>query len=144
MTYNDLRHYHTIFFLIKTQQNLTKIPFYKNLGDFSEYYKLYYPWFQYPDLLFVYFENLVGPQAGGSQELQLAEIKKIADFLNIQLPPEHIEYVADNLWGGTFSFRDPKIGRWKDIFQPRHKDAFKKTGMGQFLIDFGYEKDLNW
>lgn len=123
---------------------VSKIPFYKNMSDFSEYYKLYYPWFQYPDLLFVYFEKLIGPKAGGSRALQLAEIQKIVNFLGIQTSPEYIEYVANNLWGGTESFRDPKIGRWKDTFQQRHKDAFKKTGMGQFLIDFGYEKGLNW
>ncbi len=123
---------------------LVKIPFYQKMGDFSEYYKLYYPWFDYPDLLFVYFENLVGPKAGGTKEIQLAEIQKIADFLDVQVSPEYIEYIADNLWGGTESFRDPKIGRWKDVFKPKHKAAFKKTGMDTFLINFGYETDLNW
>lgn len=123
---------------------MVRIPFYKKMGDFSEYYKLYFPWFDYPDLLIVFFEDLVGPRAGGSRELQLAAIRSIADFIEINPSEQEIQYVADNLWGDTSSFRDPKIGRWKDVFTDRHKEAFKKTCMAQFLIDFGYEKDTLW
>jgi hypothetical protein len=123
---------------------LVRIPFYKNMGDFSEYYKMYFPWFDYPDLLFVFFEDLVGPKAGGSAEKQLAAIRTIAQFIGVDASEQEIEYIADNLWGDTASFRDPKIGRWKDVFTDRHKKAFKSTCMAQFLIDFGYETDTLW
>lgn len=123
---------------------LVRIPFYKNMGDFSQYYKLYFPWFEYPQLLIVFFENLVGPRAGGSTEKQINEIKRIAQFIEIDPSEEEIQYVADNLWGNTFSFRDPKIGRWKEVFVDSHRKAFKQTCMAQFLIDFGYETDTLW
>lgn len=123
---------------------LVRIPFYKKIGDFSEYYKIYFPWFNYPHLLIIFFEDLVGPKAGGSREKQLATIQKIAEFIEIDASENEIEYVADNLWGDTSSFRDSKIGRWKDVFTDRHREAFKKTCMAQFLIDFGYELDTLW
>ena len=127
-----------------TYQYISKTRQYKRMGDFSQYYSLYLPWLDYPELLVVYFENLVGPKAGGSLELQLAEIEKIANFLELTVTDEQIMNVADNLFGGTFSFRDPKIGRWKEFFNENHKKAFKATKMGQFLIDFGYAQDLEW
>ncbi len=127
-----------------TYDYLTHTLQYKNMGDFSEYYALYLPWLDYPDLLVIYFENLVGPKAGGSKSKQVQEIKKIADFLNISVSEERINEIADNLYGGTVSFRNPKIGLWRDYFTHQHKVAFKNTSMKQFLIDFGYEVDDKW
>ena len=129
---------------ITTYTYFSHIPVYKNMGDISEYYDLYMPWFDYPDLLVVYFENLVGPKAGGSKEKQIDEIKRIANFLEVELSEEQVLSVADNIFGNTHSFRDPKIGRWKEFFTEEHKRAFKATKMGQFLLDFGYASDVSW
>jgi len=129
---------------IVTYNYLTNIPFYRNMGDFSEYYQMYFPWLDYPDLLIVYFENLVGPKGNGTKEKQVSELQKIAQFLGVSLSIEQLEEIADQLYGGTPSFRSPQIGFWKDYFTKEHKKAFKRTVMKQFLIDFGYENDDIW
>ena len=132
------------YYGLVTYAYLTPTPFYKNLGDFAAYYKLYYPWKNYPDLLTVYFEDLVGPNAGGSLERQIKVIQKISQFLDIQTSDKEAERIAKSLWGGTASFRNPKIGLWKKFFTHEHRRAFKKMGMAQFLIDHGYAQNHAW
>ena len=116
----------------------------KNMKDFSEYYCAYLPWFEYPQLLVVYFENLVGPQAGGSTEKQIIEIKKIAKFLEVPVSDQEAATIAANIYGDTASFRKPQIGIWKEYFDTNHKNAFKSPIMAKFLIYFGYAEDNDW
>ena len=41
------------------------------------------------------------------------------------------------------TLRAGKIGEWKECFNERHKDIFKKEA-GDVLILSGYENDLDW
>ena len=92
----------------------------------------------------VLFEDLVGEKGGGSKESQLEVIKAIVKHLDISLTEKEIqENVIDKLFGGTGTFREGKIGAWKNYFTPEHKKLFKLYG-GEMLIKLGYEKDLNW
>ncbi len=116
----------------------------KNMKNFSEYYRAYIPWLEYPEVLIVYFENLVGPQAGGSTEKQIIEIKKIAKFLEVPVSDHEAATIAANIYGDTASFRKPQIGIWKEYFGKKHRKAFKSTIMAKFLIDFGYAEDNDW
>lgn len=74
--------------------------------------------------LAVKFEDLVGEKGGGSKERQTKALLELADFLNIENPD--IEYVSENLFGNTWSFRNGKIGTWRNYFYPKHKQEFKK------------------
>lgn len=101
---------------------------------------------QEPNLILpVYFENLVGPEGGGTKENQLAEIHKIADFISLQLSDSQIEQRCKNLYGtiGEESFRSGKIGDWQRYFTQEHIEAFKRV-FGSQLIELGYTKDFNW
>lgn len=104
----------------------------------------YIGWLNEKTVCSIRFENLIGLNGGGTKEKQNNEIKKIIKHLNsFNLKTNSIEYVVKNLWGGTFTFREGRIGAWKSHFTSDHILSFKKK-FGQLLIDLNYERDLNW
>lgn len=109
----------------------------------ADFYKAYLPWISSKGFYVVKFENLVGSQGGGSLQLQLAEIKNIAKHIGINLTDKQTQDLANKLFGGTATFREGKIGAWKEHFTKEHKLAFKKSA-ANLLINLGYEKDMNW
>jgi hypothetical protein len=44
---------------------------------------------------------------------------------------------------GNHISADGKVGVWKGVFSEKVRELVKKK-LGQFLIDFGYEKDIDW
>jgi len=94
--------------------------------------------------LVVKFENLVGPKGGGDLYLQRLEINKIANYLNITLNEQQLNYICTNLWGYGDTFRKGIIGDWKNYFTEEIKEEFIERGGGIVLIENGYEKDYNW
>lgn len=110
---------------------------------YTSTFQPYLGWIKEPNFLILKFENLVGPNGGGTIEKQIAEINKIVNHLKITISKDKIEAITKDLWGGTKTFREGKIGSWKVHFNDKIKTAFKQKH-GQLLIDLGYEKDLNW
>lgn len=109
------------------------------------FYHLYLPWMQSEKFYTVKFENLIGPAGDGSVEDQIKEIQNIGHHLSIELTQEKVQEIQDNLFGGTLTFREGKIGSWKRYFTPKVKEVFKSTpGACQLLIDLGYETDNDW
>ena len=89
------------------------------------------------------FEDMVGPQGGGDAETQMGEIQRFAEHFDVNAQEVELQKVADNLFGGTTTFRKGKIGKWREHFQPEHVETFKELA-GDILIQLGYETDLNW
>lgn len=113
----------------------------KNIGEVYEAYK---PWFNCNDILVVRYENLIGPEGGGDRESQIKEIKRIVDYLGLEINSQKIQEVARKIfYRKSAKFRKGQIGDWKNHFNEEHKKVFKKVA-GQILIDLGYEKDFNW
>ncbi len=109
------------------------------------FYGLYLPWLKNKDFYLIRFENLVGPQGGGTEELQLQEMKNIAKHLGIDFSDISYKKMSNNIFGGTWTFREGSIGSWKKYFTPEITAAFKATkGACQLLIDLGYETDTTW
>lgn len=100
-------------------------------------------WITCPAVYTTTFEKLIGAQGGGSDEQQVAEIKNIARHLNVPITDTKIKEIAQSLFGGTGTFREGKIGSWKQYFTDDHKRYFKEHA-NQLLIDLGYEHDANW
>jgi hypothetical protein len=86
--------------------------------------------------------------------------KEVLDFYEIDLPEKLIDEniikahgrktVAKNFkeadilpWGLSSNFRSGNVGGWRNEFTARHINLAKEK-MGQALIDFGYEKNLDW
>lgn len=89
------------------------------------------------------FEKLVGPYGGGTVKEQEEEVVKIANFLNFKMNSGDLERVVNNIYGGTATFRDGCIGKWKERFTREQKEEFKSR-YNDVLIRLGYEKDANW
>ena len=71
------------------------------------------------DVLLIRFENLVGSQGGGDDELQFQEVKKIAQFINAPIKDndEELKKVASSIFGRRSAvFRKGHIGDWKEYF----------------------------
>ena len=118
--------------------------FFPGITGVDGFYKALMPWVHFKGCLVIRFEDLIGSQGGGSQEVQYATIKAIAHYLDIApLPEEKIRYVMSNLFGGGSAFRLGQIGSWKTTFNKQQKETFNRVA-GQLLIDLGYEKDEAW
>lgn len=116
-----------------------------------EYHKKQLQWYNKHrnNCLIIKFEDLVGPQGGGSTSKQLESLKKIYKHLNLQAPKEsNLLKFASSLYGGTFTFdhgQKGQIGNWKNIFTEKQKQHYKSIeGNCQLLIDLNYEKDDKW
>lgn len=112
----------------------------KNIVDF---YNCYIPWIKSSIMLPIKFEELVGEKGGGSKDAQINTITKICQHLAIKPTPYLIQHCVKNLFGGSGTFREGKIGSWQQYFNAHYKAMFKEHA-GQLLIDLGYETDLNW
>jgi len=108
----------------------------------NDLYQKYLPWLTVPGIYAVKFENLVGSQGGGDDDVQYHIITEIAQHAGVPYSDETIQHVVDNLFG-RYTFREGQIGAWKKYFTEQHKEAFKHHA-GQLLIDLGYEKDMAW
>ena len=108
-----------------------------------ECYESFLGWQTKADCYVTRFEHLVGARGGGSDELQKTEIKNIAQFLEVSITDQEISEIAKQLFGGSATFREGKIGSWKKNFTSEHVSVFKHV-TGDLLIKLGYEKDLNW
>lgn len=108
-------------------------------------YKMYLPWIKAKNFTLIKFEDLVGEKGGGSAQKQLQTIIKIGEHLQIKMTPQKALTVIDNLFGGTWTFREGQIGGWKKYFTPEIKKAFKQnTSLMNLLIELGYEQNNNW
>ncbi len=109
----------------------------------KDVYSNFLMWGNCPNLCVIRFENLIGPEGGGTRELQCAEIQKIANHLGMRLSEDEIYQIAVSLFGGTDTFRDGQIGSWNKEFTTRHKALFKTIAQ-DVLVDLGYEADDQW
>ncbi len=90
-----------------------------------------------------HFENLVGPEGGGDRESQIKEIMGLGKAIGFKITKKRAAQIADEAFGGTGTFRNGQIGKWQEVFQPEHITSFKKL-YGHFLINLGYEKNMDW
>jgi len=102
----------------------------------------------HPNVIVSRYEDLVGSQGGGDDKVQKQLIIRLAKELSIPMTSKKVEHIASILWGneeGPFkpTFREGQIYKWKELFKPAHKEAFKKH-FGNLLIVLGYETDNNW
>lgn len=100
-------------------------------------------WSNSKSALMVRFEELIGGQGGGDSERQLAVIHDIAHHIGLHLGDVEIRKVAENMFGGSYTFRKGNIGGWHEVFKDEHKSRFKELA-GDLLISLGYENDLEW
>jgi hypothetical protein len=112
----------------------------RSLKGIKEFYNLYLPWKNEPNVYTTSFEKLVGDKGGGSNDAQLKEIIAIARHIEEPMTQNRARYIARKLFGGTQTFRQGKIGSWKQHFKPHHIKLFEETVGGEFLEQMGYKR----
>ena len=101
-------------------------------------------WLEDPHTLVVRFEDIIGPRGGGDSDRQLAEIKRLGDFVERSLSEEQAKRISEEMYGGGgLTFRKGLSGDWQNQFTECHRQLFKET-TGDLLIKLGYEKDMRW
>lgn len=96
-----------------------------------------------PNILVIRFEDLVGEKGGGSAQAQQRTLDKLARTLGYSYTQSELDEIAQELFGGTGTFRQGQIGAWKSAYNEKNKALFKKL-LGQTTIDLGYATDLDW
>lgn len=122
--------------LITGEQGFHHHPQYLGLESF---YRAFLGWIDSDVMCSIRFEDLVGPQGGGSKTKQLAALKKIAEHLNISLSEEELELIPEKLFGMSYTFQRGKIGSWKEAFDQEDIEIFKIYS-GSLLLELDYEK----
>ena len=113
----------------------------QSIGDFVSGYL---PWWSDEDCLIVKFEDLIGPAGGGSEDRQREAIASVLRHLSIKVDDGQLDFIAEHAFSrNARTFRKGLIGDWKNHFTEEHKAAFKACA-GQYLVQMGYEKDLDW
>lgn len=99
------------------------------------------------DVLVCQFENLIGPQGGGSSALQKKELQKIAQFLEIPLTPCEIDKIAETLFGidelldykwKRQYYRAGLVGGWKQFFTPNVLEYYDQS-LAELNTKLGYK-----
>ena len=95
-------------------------------------------WMRKEETLILKFESLVGPEGGGSRELQWQEIFRLCNFLEIEVTQDQVARSISTLFGGTRTFRKGLIGGWKEELNPGHINLFNQL-TGDLLNRWSYE-----
>lgn len=104
----------------------------------NKLYTEYLEWLQFPNVLLVSFEHLVGPQGVGSREKQIQEVLKIASFINKPLNRKEAVQIPDQLFEGTHMFKKGQCGSWKTEWSNNLISLFMKKAT-DLLDKLGYE-----
>lgn len=110
----------------------------------SEVYDKFLPWMNSPICCALRFEALLGSQGGAySEKEQMAELRKIANALHLEVSDEELLKAFHASFGKGAIFSKGKSGVWKEYFTEEHKELFKQL-FGDILIKLGYEQDYHW
>jgi len=113
----------------------------RSLADHAEQFK---GWMTEPNCLVVRFENLIGSFGGGSEAVQIEEIRKMFDFVRIKADEaEMASIIRSAITPHSRTFRKGRIGDWRNHFDEEIIDLFKKE-CGSTLIEYGYEETNDW
>lgn len=110
----------------------------------EEVWNRFIGWKDSPVCCTLRFEALLGPRGGMySEKEQLAELRKIAQALHLDITDEQLLEAFSSSFGKGIVFSKGKAGAWKEHFEEEHKAQFKEL-MGDLLIELGYEHNDEW
>jgi hypothetical protein len=88
----------------------------------------------HPNVCKVSFEELVGPEGGGSAEAQARAVARVVGFVGA----DAADGIAERLYRrDAFSFYKGQIGAWRDVFTAEHLSLFERR-FGDVLSLYGY------
>ena len=93
-------------------------------------------WLKKDNVLVVRFEDLVGTHGGGDNIRQASALKRIAEWIGTQVDAD---MVAENLFGGTPTFRKGEIGNWNNVLTAKNRELFASAIGSERISYWGYK-----
>ena len=110
----------------------------------ESHYNSYMRWNDNKDCLVIKFEELIGPNGGGTEQDQINCIHSIVNHIGLNTNDAEIRAVAKQVFNPTSrTFVKGQIGSWKAVMSDKHKEKIKSS-VGHHLIELGYEEDDGW
>jgi hypothetical protein len=107
---------------------------------FSEHIEKAIPWIDSGLVEVIRYENLIGPNGGGSEENQMIAIRALCIHLGLEFSDMKIQEIATKLWGGkTVTMSKGHTGGWRERFTPRVEESFWEK-YGTYMDKLGYHK----
>ena len=103
-------------------------------------YRQFLDWQGDEGAVMVRFEDLVGPEGGGSEEAQRLVVERVGGHLGVPVGEGTIRAVKEGLFGIGSTFRKGQIGGWREEFSSEHERAVEETA-GPLLVELGYERN---
>lgn len=114
------------------------------IEPFQDVVNKFLGWIDKPAVLTIKFEDLVGSNGGGSDELQAIATQKIINHVGLQLTETEIKEISNKIFSSKSpTFNTGKINKWKNYFTEKHKQICKEKIQYSLEI-LGYEKDVSW
>ena len=105
------------------------------LGSIRERVAGFAPWLDFPNVIPVSFEELVGAEGGGSREAQVGLIWSLQ--LKLQAPGAPHAYANQVFDRHSLTFYQGKIGAWRSSLSTEHLARFRALDQ-DFMDMFGY------
>jgi len=96
------------------------------------------------ETLVVRFEELVGPQGGGSLEAQERTLHDLYRHIGLRVEDSWLAELRGRLFSSSSpTFREGQIGGWRRHFDEPLKELFKAK-VGSMLTRYGYGDEADW
>lgn len=99
-------------------------------------------WLGSQSTLVVRFEDLVGSQGGGSDEMQRKTIENILQHIGYEYQTSYLDWLQKDLFGGTHTFRGGRIDGWKDVIDDELNDLIIQELKGCGVVRKLYANDF--
>jgi hypothetical protein len=131
-----LAHYYTTF--SDPERCLSLIAADPIIGCIRDRVRAYVAWPRLANVIPVSFEELIGPQGGGSSEAQQRTIWSLQ--LKLHVPGSPREHSARLFNPGSWTFRKGAINSHRQFFRAEHYQAFRNLNQ-DFMHELGYDMD---
>ncbi|MBV7269168.1 sulfotransferase domain-containing protein [Winogradskyella luteola] len=109
------------------------------LEPFPEVLDKFLPWTQLDEVLCIKFEHLIGPNGGGNKQKQIDTVKKICNYISIELNDKQIDNICGKIYSVKSStFNKGKIGNWRHVLDKEEKQWLNNT-IEKKILSYGYK-----
>ncbi len=110
----------------------------RELQSLERRYRQFLDWERDGGAVMVRFEDLVGPEGGGSAEAQRLVVERVAGHLGVPVGEGTMRTVEEGLFGVGRTFRKGQVGGWREEFTTEHERAVEEVA-GPLLQELGYD-----
>jgi hypothetical protein len=107
-------------------------------GSIRDRVAAYAAWLDYPNVVPISYEELVGKEGGGDAEEQRRVIWSLQLKLHVPGRPENFAAKVYNR--ASHTFHEGRIGAWREAFNPEIRQQFAALPQ-DFMQRFGYDSD---